>query len=331
MRKDVKLGLAVGGVLFGAVLVYVLFFAGGNANRGRNDQAMGPVRSAAGDPTAKDMVSSPAQGETNIGVSTNEVGRESVAISGPTARPGDVGSVPSGLTGNVSGSARTPTGTEGSGTETAANTGGWDWRQALDRGASSELISHSVTPGGVTGGMARGGERTGETSWRNAFARTEAPTTRPVGSARMYVVKPGDTLWSIAKAEYGSASFFPHLARANPKVEASRLKAGTHLMIPGKDEVVPESGAAVLAPTTQPVEPGKQYRVQAGDNLNTICRRLYGSTVSVSKLYQLNKEVIGPNPSALKLNMVLQLPEAPSSKGAGSVAPAAGPVAGSMQ
>jgi LysM repeat protein len=93
-----------------------------------------------------------------------------------------------------------------------------------------------VTPGRVTGGMARGAEQTGETSWRNAFAGTEAPTTRPVGSARMYVVKPGDTLWSIAKAEYGSASYFPHLARANPKVEASRLKAGSRLMIPGKDE-----------------------------------------------------------------------------------------------
>ncbi|MCY2952301.1 MAG: LysM peptidoglycan-binding domain-containing protein [Planctomycetota bacterium] len=331
MRKDVKLGLAVGGILFGAVLVYVLFFAGGSANKGRTDQAVGPVGPASGDTTAKGMVPSPAQGETSIGVDTTKVGSESVAIGGPTIRPGDVGSGTSRLTGNVSGSAQTPTGTEGVGTETAANTGGWDWRQALDRGASNELISHSVTPGGVTGGMARGGERTGETSWRNAFSRMEPPTTRPVGSARMYVVKPGDTLWSIAKAEYGSANFFPHLARANPKVDASRLQAGSCLMIPGKDEVVPANAAAVLSPTTQPVDPGKQYRVQAGDNLNTICRRLYGSTVSVSKLYQLNKDVIGPNPSALKLNMVLQLPEAPSNRGTGSVVPAAGPVAGSMQ
>src|SRR5262249_47518014 len=98
----------------------------------------------------------------------------------------------------------------------------------------------------------------------------------------------------------------------------------TQILIPARAEVVPADAPLHLAdglgPTTRPIDTAKEYRVQPGDNLYIIAKKLYGKTDSVQKLYDLNRELIGPNPSVLKRNMVLRLPEAPT------VQPLAGPV-----
>lgn len=72
---------------------------------------------------------------------------------------------------------------------------------------------------------------------------------------------------------------------------------------------------ATAGPTTRPIDPATQYRVQSGDNLFTIAKKLYGNINRAGKLYEANKDLIGPNPNALKLNMVLRLPDPPTPAG----------------
>jgi nucleoid-associated protein YgaU len=56
---------------------------------------------------------------------------------------------------------------------------------------------------------------------------------------------------------------------------------------------------------------GTTYTVQSGDSLYKIAKRLYGTGNGVVKLYNANKDVIGPNMAKLSVGMVLKLPEAP--------------------
>jgi nucleoid-associated protein YgaU len=176
----------------------------------------------------------------------------------------------------------------------------FDWGSALHRGLSGN----------------------GGASTENG-AGTPAPTPGP--SARKYQVKPNETLWAIARNEYGNAAYVNHIIRANPGIDANRLRAGATIILPEKTEVVPDTGTArlaVAAPTTRPIDPTTQYRVQSGDNLFTIAKKVYGNINRAGKLYEANKDLIGPNPNALKLNMVLRLPEPPAPPATPAAAPA---------
>lgn len=58
------------------------------------------------------------------------------------------------------------------------------------------------------------------------------PTSGGVGGERMWVVREGDTLSSIAYAEYGDPTRWRPIADANRLTEVRRLKPGTALAIP---------------------------------------------------------------------------------------------------
>jgi nucleoid-associated protein YgaU len=59
--------------------------------------------------------------------------------------------------------------------------------------------------------------------------QTTAVAAKPSGS---YTVKKGDTLFSIAKASYGSGGQWKKIVAANPGLEPSKLKAGQTITIP---------------------------------------------------------------------------------------------------
>jgi phage tail protein X len=280
MRKDVRLGLAVGGVFFVVVLVYALFFTGGKHNGNEQTNRNANVPRGAAPNVGVQAPGEPRSPESSQGSGT-------VNISGPGG-PADSNAK-------------------------ASASGGFNWSEALNNGAPLPLLAHSQTP-----------EPSAPVSRDVAVAPAAdyaEPTTRPSSASRSYTVKPGETFWTIAKAEYGNGSYFGHLVRANPKISPSKLRSGMTIVIPDKSEVVPASVAAreatVASATTRPADPATHYRVQAGDNLYNICKKLYGKTEKVDKLYEMNKGVIGPNPAVLKLNMILQLPEAPAASGNG--------------
>ena len=306
MRKDVRLALAVCSVLLFAVLVYVLFFTGPGAKKtgpvtvgGAGGGAIALNNNGGSKPRPSD---SPAN-STNTGTANTDSHPTPVRPAdttltptppvAPATRPADTGSNPVAIV--------PPTPSPAADLTPLARGENFDWGGALH------------------GGLPRNGGVTAD----NIIVPAPAPAPGP--TARKYLVKPNETLWAIARNEYGNAAYVNHIIRANPGIDPNRLRAGVTILLPEKTEVVPDTGTArlaVAAPTTRPIDPTTQYRVQSGDNLFTIAKKVYGNINRAGKLYEANKDLIGPNPNALKLNMVLRLPEPPTAPATPAVAPA---------
>lgn len=142
-------------------------------------------------------------------------------------------------------------------------------------------------------------------------AFVEAAVAAPAGADSAYVVKPGDTLGSIA-ARFGvSASA---IARANGITNPDRIYIGQNLTIPG-------AGGAPAAPKPPSTAPATgTYIVQPGDTLGKIAAR-YGTTVN--NLMRLNGI---SNPNLIWVGQRLKVSGAAS--GGGGTKPPAGPVSG---
>jgi nucleoid-associated protein YgaU len=149
-----------------------------------------------------------------------------------------------------------------------------------------------------------------------------SPATQPssgVAGTHTHRVQKGETFSTIAAAAYGSANFYPYIMRANPTIDAKALKPNMVIKLPDISEVKPPEKAATKSEavpaahkTEVTLDAATEYRVVAGDSLNKISIKLYGKIDMVNKLYEANKATIGPNPAALKLNQILKLPQPPT-------------------
>lgn len=54
----------------------------------------------------------------------------------------------------------------------------------------------------------------------------------PTSARKTYTIKKGDTLFSIAKANYGSGRDWQKIVAANPGLEPNKLKVGQQIVIP---------------------------------------------------------------------------------------------------
>jgi LysM repeat protein len=160
----------------------------------------------------------------------------------------------------------------------------------------------------------------------NSMAGNEGPAPAPVAvapapvtGAHTYVVKKGDSLWKIAKAENITVR---ELSRANNMTKTSTLKVGQKLTVPAvaKAEktgvatasVVPTSTDANSVPSTTTAaatpaaatEAGEAtYTVKSGDSLWKIARQ---KSVSVAALKQANNL----SGDSLKVGQTLHIPTA---------------------
>ena len=64
------------------------------------------------------------------------------------------------------------------------------------------------------------------------------------------------------------------------------------------------------------VIPGTNYTVEDGDNLTSIAVSAYGNGADWPKIYEANKQVIGPNPNVLRVGEVLAIPTLSPTAGA---------------
>jgi nucleoid-associated protein YgaU len=195
----------------------------------------------------------------------------------------------------------------------------------------AEPATGDVGSGGSPGSdTARGGATTGGTN----TPTTEQSTPREGGDVgeihstsshgmHIHKVQQGETFTTIAKAVYGNGNLFNVIVRANPKIDPTRLKIGTEINLPDVSEVkgmekVAEkdaekganAGIVVHKVDMVKIDPKTEYRVQAGDSLHKISVKLFGNISMVDKLYEMNKSVIGSDPAKLKLGAVLKLPAA---------------------
>lgn len=147
-------------------------------------------------------------------------------------------------------------------------------------------------------------------------ARTSpAPAPAPAHGTRTHVIAAGDTLSTIAKSTYGSTKYYLLIEKANPNIVPERLRLGTTINLPDlpasdRAERHASHGSAASATVA---DSSTQYAVKPNDSLYRISMRLYGSANKVDALYEVNKDVIGPDRGRLKLGMILKLPTPPTS------------------
>ncbi|RMG35037.1 MAG: LysM peptidoglycan-binding domain-containing protein, partial [Planctomycetota bacterium] len=148
--------------------------------------------------------------------------------------------------------------------------------------------------------------------------------SRPHGSE--YVVRPGDTYWTISKRVYGTSRYYRALAEWNRSrvPRADRLRAGVRIATPplerlesmvaaGEADPRKSAGQATERAPSRPefglfVRDGRVfYRVRAGDTLSDIAARHLGSARRWEEVLRLNRHIL-KKPQDLREGTILRLP-----------------------
>jgi nucleoid-associated protein YgaU len=302
MRKDMRFAWAAGGLLVAVMAIYLI--VAGTSGRNKNSQ---PVELVTEGPAATEQ-KAPAPAVVKTPPPAEPGAAQASAAPQPTAEPkakSDVwgallttGHAPAGMLMTETPQANAPVTSQAQpGAVSSASMQSTDSSDIADTGDTDTAAppnAAAAAPAG-TGAVA---------------AAAPENAARPSTGSTKHVVQSGETFSTIAAKAYGNAAYWGHIARANPNIDSRHLKVGMVLTLPDPAQVT--AGASTHAtPTPDKVDSSKQYRVQANDNLYKISMKLYHSAKYVDKIYDLNKQAIGPNPAHLKLNMVLQLPETP--------------------
>jgi nucleoid-associated protein YgaU len=138
---------------------------------------------------------------------------------------------------------------------------------------------------------------------------------RPQGpvSADEYVVQPGDSYAEIARKKYGDSGLWEVIAKANPGVKATALRAGKKIVIPLRaDPKAEPADAPVAVRAESPAAPAgllpRVYEVASGDTLSGISKKLYNTTRHAAALFEANRDKLD-NANDLRVGMKLTLPE----------------------
>jgi nucleoid-associated protein YgaU len=347
MRKDVRIGAIIGGVLMAVLVVYAIIASTTHKPTkavvidGGKSSPSGANSGGAYVAPTPDTTAPPRDDRSDAGATPTR--DTSTDTSSPA--PGGVAVTP------IPGaSPATPTvGDRASATppsDPAAGRGPANWAALLSADhleaefqpvktstpdpalapVDSATPSVDVPPTQVADATAPG---SGSTSGQGSGSSDPAPgsgakTTPPAVAAQTHKIQAGETFSSIARAVYGDAKYYKEIVKANPSVDPGHLRLGMLITLPDSSQFKHDSKPAEkdastaaarhsAAPGTQPaVNPKTEYRVLSTDSLYKISQKLYGSPNKVDAIYQLNKGAIGSDPAKLKLNMVLKLPEPPA-------------------
>jgi len=110
-------------------------------------------------------------------------------------------------------------------------------------------------------------------------------TASEAGTAS-YVVRAGDTLWSIAGQAYGSGTAYRRLVDANVgrRMPDGHVFTAQGVIRPGWELVVPEPQVSI-----DPVDGQRWYTVGAGDTLSGVAAEILGDGTQWSALFTLNR------------------------------------------
>ncbi|MFH1601890.1 MAG: LysM peptidoglycan-binding domain-containing protein [Candidatus Shapirobacteria bacterium] len=120
-----------------------------------------------------------------------------------------------------------------------------------------------------------------------------------------YTVIAGDNLWEIAENYYHSGYNWVDIAEENSLANPNGLEIGQELIIPDVD---PRQVTVTAVAAGETISQGT-YTVQEGDWLSKIALRAYGDMFAWEKIYEANKNTIGPNPNLVEPGQVLTIPE----------------------
>lgn len=118
---------------------------------------------------------------------------------------------------------------------------------------------------------------------------------------------------------YGSPRYVEQIKKANPNLVPEKMRPGQTIVLPtiskhenGASGSSPTDSSSATAGPNESLDSRTQYKVQSGDSLERIAMKLYGKREMIDRIYEANKDAIGPDKAKLKLNMVLKLPEPPT-------------------
>jgi nucleoid-associated protein YgaU len=301
MNKEVKVGLAIGGVLLSVLIVYVLVVSGEPAPTDQVTLAM-PEAGAAevGGATAPpvDPFAAPST------AAPSPAPEAAPAPAAPEPAAPETAPVPDPVT------SQTPS------AEPVLAEDKW---VALHTGIIEATTTPPVQPQTISENRPAAVVPVGDqqpAAPRNEPAGpvvTAPPASNNQGPAveTDHVIRSGETFSSIAAAAYGSSAYYAHLVRANPSVNPNRLRPGMVIKIPPRTQVVAANTAAETART---LDERSEYRVQGGDSLYKISMKLYGKPDQMDKIYELNKTLIGSDKTKLHVGQVLKLPGQPTAR-----------------
>lgn len=142
-----------------------------------------------------------------------------------------------------------------------------------------------------------------------------------------YTVKAGDSYYSIAKHELGSAARWKEIEKLN-KIAPEDLRVGLTIKLPQKAEAAEAATTPVKSNESIPGMPashdessGKVHVVATGETLGDVSKKYYGTT---TKWHDIVKANPGIEPESLKVGQKLNIPEI-----AGMSAAASSPSTGS--
>jgi len=168
----------------------------------------------------------------------------------------------------------------------------------------------SVTADGDANAGATAGEDEGEGETSSGSGGDQA-SGRSVPET--YTVEPGDTTWSIARQFYGDGKYLHAVAEANPMTDPTTIQPGDELRLPPKSDVVASDDQQAGASQASGSQGG--YEVKPGETLSDIARRRLGDPRAWRRIYEANKERIGPDPDRVQAGTKLVIPSAQDGDG----------------
>ncbi|HSU67951.1 MAG TPA: LysM domain-containing protein [Tepidisphaeraceae bacterium] len=318
MRKDVRLGFAVGGVLLAVIIVAVLVihrnknsvktvaFDGGTT--GVTPANPGPI-DVTPKPSETPATETAAPAASGNAVATTPEAKPAPALEDPAKKDATRWDA---LFASTSADPIKAQLTNSATPKPKSHKNKPAVAKADDSAPMTGSQVDSGSPGALT---ARPSTASGSAS--DLAAAAPARGTDSSDAAHTHRVAAGETFVSISRAVYGDGKYFKAIQDANPTVTPEKLKPGTLIQIPRAEQVKQSKSAkstASAAPASGPAlsADGKTYTVQKNDNLYSIAKRLYGKGERGEEIYSINKQVIGSDSTRLKIGMVLQLPERPT-------------------
>src|SRR6266851_2456253 len=147
----------------------------------------------------------------------------------------------------------------------------------------------------------------------HTVAGSTVPAFNAPASTATYVVRGGDTLWSIAHQAYGSGTAYRRLVEANVgrRMPDGQIFTAQGVIRPGWELLVPTPTVNI-----DEVDGQRWYTVGAGDTLSAIAAMVLGDDLRWRELFELNRAASSPDgkhsltdPNVIWPGLRLRLPD----------------------